>query len=125
FPSYWNVVAFYVVVLDLSPAVTTVILVGLAVLAFVPVCYLYPSRTRALWRPTMIATTIWLVLYAVITAFYPDPPTWAVAASMVYLAYYAGVSVVMTLLRQRSPTTARPPWSAALVELHALARRHP
>lgn len=101
FPSYWNVAAFYVVVLDLSPAATTGILVGLAVLAFVPVCYLYPSRTRTLWRVTMIATTVWLGLYAVITAFYPDPPTWALGASMIYLGYYAVLSVVMTFLRRR------------------------
>lgn len=101
FPSYWNVVAFYVVVLDLSPAITTGILLGLAVLAFVPLCYLYPSRTRALWRPTMVATTLWLGLYALITAFYPDPPIWALAASVVYLGYYLGVSIVMTVLRRR------------------------
>ncbi|MDD9207382.1 CDP-alcohol phosphatidyltransferase family protein, partial [Georgenia sp. 10Sc9-8] len=45
FPSYWNVVAFYVVVLDLSPAVTAALVLVCAVLVFVPVKYVYPSRT--------------------------------------------------------------------------------
>ena len=48
FPSYWNIVAFYAVVMDLSPAAVTVILLVCSVLVFVPVCYLYPSRTRTL-----------------------------------------------------------------------------
>ena len=46
FPSYWNVVAFYVVVLDLTPAITAVILLGCSVLVFVPIKYVYPSRTK-------------------------------------------------------------------------------
>lgn len=106
FPSYWNVAAFYVVVLDLSPGATTAVLAMLAVLAFVPICYLYPSRTRVLWRLTMVLTAIWLGLYALITAFYPDPPLWAVAVSMAYLAYYAGASVVLTVRRRSRRTTA-------------------
>ncbi|MGC0249031.1 CDP-alcohol phosphatidyltransferase family protein [Pseudactinotalea sp. Z1748] len=101
FPSYWNVVAFYVVVLDLGTAVTAAILVALSVAAFIPICYLYPSRTQVLWRVTMVATAIWLGLYALIVATYPDPSGWAVLASVVYLGYYAGVSVVLTVLRRR------------------------
>ena len=47
FPSYWNVVAFYAIVLD-ARDVVAVSLVVFAVLVFVPVRYLYPSRMRAL-----------------------------------------------------------------------------
>src|SRR3712207_2972979 len=47
FPSYWNVVAFYAVVLDLGRPAVAVILVVCSVLVFVPVRYLYPSRTTA------------------------------------------------------------------------------
>ncbi|MGC0141638.1 CDP-alcohol phosphatidyltransferase family protein [Pseudactinotalea sp. Z1732] len=101
FPSYWNVVAFYVVVLDLSAAATAAILITLSVAAFIPICYLYPSRTQVLWRVTMVATAIWLGLYALIVATYPDPSGWAVVASVVYLGYYAGLSVVLTVLRRR------------------------
>src|SRR3954449_9073454 len=48
FPSYWNVVAFYVVVLELPPAALGGALVVLSVLVFVPIRYLYPSRTNIL-----------------------------------------------------------------------------
>ncbi len=100
FPSYWNVAAFYVVVLDLSPAATAVVLGVLAVLAFIPLHYLYPSRTRALWRLTMVLTAAWLGLYALITATYPDPPQWLVAVSLGYVAYYAAASVILSARRR-------------------------
>ena len=48
FPSYWNVVAFYVFVLDLGSATTAVILLACTVLVFVPIRYVYPSRTKVL-----------------------------------------------------------------------------
>src|SRR5262245_1235705 len=45
FPSYWNLVAFYLYVLPLrgSPAATALV-AGLALLTFVPSLYLYPSQ---------------------------------------------------------------------------------
>ncbi len=52
FPSYWNVVAFYVVVLDLSTTVTVVILLACVALVFVPIKYVYPSRTDVFWSST-------------------------------------------------------------------------
>ncbi len=44
FPSYWNVVAFYAIVLDVAPTAVAIALVVFAVLVFVPIRYLYPSR---------------------------------------------------------------------------------
>src|SRR3712207_2096471 len=66
FPSYWNVVAFYAVVLDLAPAVVATVLVVCSVLVFVPVRYLYPSRTTALRGLSLALTAVWLVTYAVL-----------------------------------------------------------
>ena len=48
FPSYWNVVMFYLLVAGWSSAVNAAILVVLAVLVFVPIRYVYPSRTPIL-----------------------------------------------------------------------------
>src|SRR6188474_876171 len=44
FPSYWNIVVFYLLVLRLSSTVNAAILLGLGVLVFVPIRYVYPSR---------------------------------------------------------------------------------
>lgn len=44
FPSYWNFVAIYAWLLDASATTTAAWLVGLSVLVFVPIKYLYPTR---------------------------------------------------------------------------------
>jgi len=102
FPSYWNVVAFYVIVLDLDPGVTAAILIGLSVLVFVPVGYLYPSRTTAFRRTNLALTAVWLGLYALILTQMPDPSPVLVALSLGYLAYYLAVSLALTVRRRRA-----------------------
>jgi phosphatidylcholine synthase len=99
FPSYWNVVAFYVIVLELSPEVTAGLLIACAVLVFVPVRYLYPSRTKAFRRTNLALTAVWLAAYAVLLVQFPDPNPAVVALSLLYLVYYGGLSVYLTLTR--------------------------
>ena len=96
FPSYWNVVAFYAIVLDLGPAAIATVLVVCSVLVFVPVRYLYPSRTQALRGLSLLLTAVWLVLYAVLLLQVPDPHPAVVALSLAYLGYYVGVSLWLT-----------------------------
>jgi phosphatidylcholine synthase len=45
FPSYWNIVVLYLVVLELSPVLNAVILLTLSALVFVRIGYVYPTRT--------------------------------------------------------------------------------
>jgi len=97
FPSYWNVVAFYVVILHLSPAVTAGVLITCAVLVFVPIKYLYPSRTRTLRPLNVTLAGLWLVAYAVILATTPGASPVLVGISVAYLAYYFVASVYLTV----------------------------
>lgn len=114
FPSYWNAVAFYVVVLHLSPAVTAVLLIVCAILVFVPVRYLYPSRTNAFRRTSLAFTAVWLLTYAVLLVQMPDPHPAVVAMSLLYLVYYGGISLYLTTTgsqrrRRRDLVTTRAP----------------
>jgi phosphatidylcholine synthase len=104
FPSYWNIVAFYAIVLDLGPAAVGSILAVCSVLVFVPVRYVYPSRTRAFQNVTLALTAVWLVTYAVLLVQLPDPHPLVLAASLGYLAYYVGLSLYLTVVgvRRRS-----------------------
>jgi phosphatidylcholine synthase len=95
-PSYWNVLAFYVIVLDLGEGWTTVVLLVFAVLVFVPIRYLYPSRMRSLQGLTLTLTLVWLVTYAILVVQLPDPNPWVVAVSLGYMAYYWGLSIWLT-----------------------------
>jgi phosphatidylcholine synthase len=99
FPSYWNVVAFYAIVLDLTPATLAGIVVVCAVLVFVPVRYLYPSRMTSLRGPTLAFSAVFAVTYAVLLLQMPSPNPWVVALSLSYLVYYLGLSVFFTLRR--------------------------
>jgi phosphatidylcholine synthase len=101
FPSYWNVVAFYAIVLDLSPAALAVIVVVCTVLVFVPVRYVYPSRMTSLRGLTLALSAVWAVTYAVLLLQLPSPNPWVVALSLGYLVYYAALSGYLTL-RSRS-----------------------
>ena len=106
FPSYWNIVAFYVVVAEMSVGVTVAVLAVCTVLVFVPVKYVYPSRTAALWHLNMAFAVAWLAAYAVITALLPDAPPWLVTLSLAYPAYYLAVSLWLTASTRAQPVPA-------------------
>ena len=97
FPSYWNILAFYVVILDLSTAVTVTLLLILTVLVFIPVKYVYPSRTAMWWTANMALAAAWLVLWGLITWQLPDPSTVLIALSFGYVVYYVALSLWLTV----------------------------
>jgi phosphatidylcholine synthase len=97
FPSYWNVVAFYVIVLDVGHTAVGLTLAVFSVLVFVPVRYVYPSRTKLLRGLNLALAGTWLGTYAVLLAQYPDPNPVVVALSLGYLVYYVGLSLYLTV----------------------------
>jgi phosphatidylcholine synthase len=108
FPSYWNVIAFYTVVLGLSPSTVAVILVTCSLLVFVPVTYIYPSRTLVLRRVNLLLAGGWLVSYAVLLVQMPHPDRFVMALSLGYVGYYLVASVYLTLRRRRSVVAPEP-----------------
>ncbi len=104
FPSYWNIAAFYIVVLDLQPVAVTVVLLVCAALVFVPIGYVYPSRTATLQAPTLALTALWLVSYAVLLTQVPDPSTIWLTISLAYVVYYVALSLYLTVHRSRTAT---------------------
>ena len=62
FPSYWNVVVFYLYLAGWTPETNAAILLVLAALVLVPIRYVYPSRTPV-WRvPTIVLGALWGLL---------------------------------------------------------------
>jgi phosphatidylcholine synthase len=99
FPSYWNIVVLYLFVLELAPPVNAAILALLAVLVFVPIGYVYPSRTPTLRALTLGLGTTWAALVVALIWALPTPPGPLVAATLVFPAYYAVLSVVLQVRR--------------------------
>ena len=102
FPSYWNVVAFYAVAMDLSPGVVSTVVVVCAVLVAVPIGYVYPSRMTELRRLTVTLSLAWMVSYGLIVSRLPDPPSLLLGASLLYVGYYVALSLHLDAKRRRT-----------------------
>ena len=106
FPSYWNIVALYMVAVGLSPAMNALILLAFVALVFVPIGYIYPSRTSR-WQALTVALGVaWGILMAVVIWRLPDPPRWVVWSSFAYPVYYFGVSLVLHGARPKASRSA-------------------
>jgi len=99
FPSYWNIVAVYLIALLPPPWVSAAILLALAVLVFVPIRYLYPSRTVFLRPLTLGLGAIWTVAFVAIITQLPTPSAALVWGSLAYPAYYLALSLWLTVRR--------------------------
>jgi len=62
FPSYWNVVAFYLYLLEPPVTVSLAVIVGFALLTFVPARYLYITRGGPFSTVMTVTGIIWAAL---------------------------------------------------------------
>ncbi len=99
FPSYWNIVALYLVLLGLAPAWNAAIVLVLALLVFVPVGYLYPSRMTVLRVPTLAFGAIWAAQMTWIVWRLPEGSPEAVLWSLAFPVFYVVLSLVLHVRR--------------------------
>lgn len=92
FPSLWNFLVLYMMLLRLNPWINLAALVVCNVLVFVPVKYIYPSRNTRLRRLTLILTYLYGAIGVWGLMQYPSVPQWIVWISLVYVAYYVLLS---------------------------------
>ena len=96
FPSYWNIVIFYLFIWQLPPLANSAIVLALIVLVFVPIKYVYPTRT-ATWRTaTLVLSALWGATIGAMLWSFPRTPLWLANASLAYIAYYIALSVYLT-----------------------------
>ena len=100
FPSYWNIVVFYLFVARWPAEVNGVILLVLVVLVFVPIRYLYPSRSPVLQAPTIALGVIWALLMLVMLWQFPAVSRAIFLASLVFPIYYAMASLWLEFARR-------------------------
>lgn len=109
FPSYWNLVAFYLYVLHPPEWVSIGLLLLFSVLTFVPTRYLYPSQRGLLNAWTNLFGAAWTGLLMVIL-FYPGgqnlgggPTRLLTLISLVFPVYYLVMSwaISVRLWRKR------------------------
>jgi phosphatidylcholine synthase len=102
FPSYWNVIAFYLYVVQPAPWFSAGIVLFFALLTFVPARYIYPSHRGRLNRLSSQLGAVWCILLILIVARLPESLVEGQTAdrltrliawiSLTYPAYYLAVS---------------------------------
>ena len=100
FPVVWNMAVFVLFVLMPPPAVTTLVVVALAILTFVPVNFVHPVRVEK-WRPlTLAVMAVWAVAagWALASGF--DEPAFIRLLLLVSTLYLAVVSAIHQYLRK-------------------------
>jgi phosphatidylcholine synthase len=93
FPSYWNVVSFYLLAAGWPAAVNGAVLLVFVALVFVPVRYVYPSRTPAFRAATIALGSAWGVLMLVMVWQYPGVSRAIFRASLAFPIYYFALSL--------------------------------
>lgn len=101
FPSYWNIVAFYFYVLRTPPSLNAFLIVAFSVLVFVPIKYVYPSRTPTLRGVTVSLGVLWGILVVLTIALLPRPPVAIVLGSLVFPAYYLLLTLWLAIRRDQ------------------------
>jgi phosphatidylcholine synthase len=104
FPSYWNIVVFYLFFWQMSPWINLAIVTGLSILVFVPIKYVYPSRldylSRNVWLQwaMLVATLLWGVATAAMLWLYPRTNPFLILLSIGYAICYVLISLYRTFV---------------------------
>ena len=100
FPSYWNIVAFYLWGLGWPPAVNAAVVVAFSIAVFVPISYVYPSRPRVLRTLTIALGLVWGASVLAVLARPGAPLRTVVLASLAFPIYYTLLSFALHASRE-------------------------
>ncbi len=106
FPSYWNLVVFYLYCLHWGPLANELILMLFGVMVFVPIKYIYPSRTRPLRPVTLTLGMIWGIITIAMLPSLPAVNPVLLYLSLSYIAYYLIASFVLHARALIAPQTS-------------------
>lgn len=89
FPSYWNLVAYYIFLLQPALWVSVSVILSFSVLTFVPIHFIYPTRT-VMWRKTTLIGSVFFVILLLYSALGSDLESRLQAGyfSLIYVLYY-------------------------------------
>ena len=93
FPALWNIVAFYLLLLRLPPAIGMIVVGTCAIASFLPINFVHPVRVRD-FRPLIpIAAAVWIVASVPLLL-----PGWSAGIETSLLAISLGAAVVLVVI---------------------------
>lgn len=93
FPSYWNVLVFYFVVLGTGPLLNLGVLLFFVAMVFVPMRWLYPTRMEEGRTAAVGLGIVWAAMGFVLILQLPSPSPSLAWASLFYPVWYALASL--------------------------------
>jgi phosphatidylcholine synthase len=85
-----------------APEFNGLVLFILAVLVFVPIRYVYPSKTRPLRPLTLLLGGLWGLTLAALLLTLEHPARWLLAISFLYPVYYFVLSFTLHFRMKRA-----------------------
>jgi phosphatidylcholine synthase len=106
FPSYWNIIAFYLFAAQTPLWFNGALICVLSIFVFIPIRYVYPTRTVQFRRLTNILGWIWGGMLLVLLWQLPAPSSWLVLLSLYYPLYYTALSFYLHTIRRKTAAAA-------------------
>src|SRR6185369_17140266 len=101
FPAMWNFVVFYLFILGLDPIWNVVIIAVFCALHFVPIDFIYPTRTIRLKKLTLALALVLGVVNLTILIQHPLRNPALLAVSLAIIGYLGAMSLYQTYLSHR------------------------
>lgn len=103
FPSYWNIVVFYIFLLNLPTEFASAVLLLFALVTFLPVKFVYPTRTGFLRPLTLVLGILFTLQLIALMYYFDESPTLLIYSSFLFPFYYFGLSFFLNV---KSPETS-------------------
>lgn len=97
FPSYWNIVVFYIFLLNLPTVFASAILLMFAFVTFLPIKFVYPSRTQYLRPLTLILGALFTLQLLAMLYYFDQSSPLLIYSSFIFPFYYFGLSFYVNL----------------------------
>lgn len=102
FPGVWNLVAFYLLLLQPTPWIASAVVALFVVLSFIPVRFVHPFRVTWLRPLTIGLLVVWAILALIAVAEGLNPAFWVTAGLSAIGLYFLAIGWLPRRQRARS-----------------------
>lgn len=95
FPSYWNLVALYLFCFQWPTWLNSFFVLGLSALVFVPIRFIYPSKTKPYKGLTLSLGLVWGIQTLALVVCPEALPEWWLPSTLFYPIYYVSMSLFL------------------------------
>lgn len=104
FPSYWNIVVFYIYMLGIPVDFSSAIMLVFALSTLLPIKFVYPTRTTTLRTFTLLLGGIFALQLLALIVLFDESPIYLIYSSFLFPIYYFTLSFYLNM--KKSETSA-------------------